>query len=158
MAIKQKTWGAVLGFGMAVVLNNSVWAVEAKPGAMPPVAHKSAQEGQACHADLLKQRMAKLHDALKLSAEQEGAWTNFLAGMKPADMQHEHEEFAQTDAHPMSTPDRLDRMAEHMKAHQLKMAEHAAQVRTFYDTLTTEQKSIFDRHFMEHHLGGMPPR
>jgi len=51
----------------------------------------------------------------------------------------------------MSTPDRLDQMLDNMKSHEKNMTEHAAAVRTFYGTLTPDQKKVFDKHFQPRH-------
>jgi hypothetical protein len=67
--------------------------------------------------------------------------------MKPVEMDKpEHQDWAA-----MSTPDRLDKMLDNMKSHEKSMAEHAATVRAFYDTLTQDQKKVFDKHFQAHH-------
>ena len=83
---------------------------------------------------------------MKLSASQEAGWEDFSAKMKPVEMAiHEHQDWAK-----MSTPDRLDHMLANMKSHEQKLADRAAAVRTFYDTLSSEQKKVFDASFHGH--------
>ncbi len=151
MNVTQKTLRAILGLGLVALLSNSALAADASASTQQPAAHTWHKDGQDCHADFLKKHMAKLHDALKLSADQEGAWANFLAGMKPDDMAKDHDKAAHQDWHAMSTPDKLDRMLDRMKAHEARLAEHAANVRTFYNTLSADQQKTFDQHFMHHH-------
>ena len=94
--------------------------------------------------------MAKLHDDLKLTSAQETAWTEFSNKIKPVKMDKEEMNKSHSqDWKDMSTPDRLDKMLDHMKSRETKMGEHAAAVRTFYATLTPDQQKIFDRRFEE---------
>ena len=104
------------------------------------------------HGAYFEKRMSALHTALKLTAAQEAGWTEFSGKMKPAEMA-KHEDWAK-----LSTPDRLDHMLEGMKLHEQSMIEHVAAVKTFYTTLTAEQKATFDSNFtgrypMGHHHG-----
>lgn len=69
--------------------------------------------------------------------------------MKPADMADKSGQAAHQDWRALSAPDKLDRMLEMMKAREKNLAEHAATVRAFYDTLSVEQKQTFDKHFMQ---------
>lgn len=91
--------------------------------------------------------MAALHDALKLTPDQEVAWTQFSDKMKPVKM----DKPGQQSWKDMSTPDRLDRMLDNMKSHEKKMAERAEAVRAFYGALTPDQQKVFDKRFQAHH-------
>jgi len=147
MSIKQKSLVALLGFGLFALLNSSVFATEPNLATNSEGAHSWSKDQKDCHEDHFAKHMSILHDALKLSANQESAWTVFSNKMKPVGI----DQVAHQDWHNMSTPDRFDHMLEMMKAHEKTMAEHAATVRTFYDTLSADQKKIFDEHFQEHH-------
>jgi Spy/CpxP family protein refolding chaperone len=94
-----------------------------------------------------EKHMAKLHDALKLTAAQETAWTEFSNKMKPVNM----EKPGHQDWKNLSTPDRLDKILENMKSHEKQLTEHAATVRTFYGALTPDQQKIFDHQFQAYH-------
>jgi len=112
-------------------------------------AHEPSHQGceyssEKTHNAYFEKHMASLHSALKLGTSQEANWTEFSGKMKPAEMQmHEHQDWAK-----LSTPDRLDRMLDGMKLHEKSMTEHVAAVKTFYDTLTADQKKTFDSEFM----------
>ncbi len=94
-----------------------------------------------------EKHLAKLHESLKLTAAQEAAWSEFSNKMRPAKTEHP----GHGDWKDMSTPDRLDRMLDDMKAREKELADHAAAVRAFYGTLTPDQQRIFDRRFMVYH-------
>jgi len=154
MNVAQKTLGTLLGIGFAALLSNSVLANE-PPESKGECAHfwsKEQKEGYGANFD---KRMSALHTALKLSANQEAAWTEFSNKIKPVKM----EKPMHQDWKDLSTPDRLDRMLSNVKAHEQRMTEHAAAVRAFYDTLTQDQKKVFDKHFQRHHQrhGGHSP-
>lgn len=81
---------------------------------------------------------ARLHQALKLTPEQEPAWQALMAS-EPTPMA------APTDDGPsLSTPERAERMLGRMKAHEAQMSAHVEALKTFYATLSPEQKKTFD--------------
>ena len=142
----QKSLGVLLGFGLLALLGNSVLANEQDTTTKNANVHSASKAHMGCHDRHFAKQMAALHTALALSASQEGAWAEFVNKMKPDEM-HMH---AHQDWREMSTPGRFDRMLENMKSREKNMAEHALAVRAFYDTLTQEQKKIFDTYFQAH--------
>lgn len=95
-------------------------------------------------------RNADMKAALKITAAQEGAWTNYTAAMKPpVDLMTKRPDRAEMDK--LTTPERIDKMktlrAEHMSA----MDKRADATKAFYATLTPEQKKAFDDNTMRHH-------
>lgn len=100
-------------------------------------------------AERMEQHHRKLHDALKLNAEQEAAWKKLIASEHP--MGKGRRDAAKAgDAATLSTPERAERMLEHMKAQQAAMAEHIVVLKAFYGQLSPEQQKIFD----DAHRGG----
>ena len=94
----------------------------------------------------MQQREARLHQDLKLTAAQEPAWKTFTSKVKPAAGERpKHEELAGLKA-----PERMERMAEHMKQREARMTERVAAVKEFYAVLTPEQQKVFDANFMAH--------
>lgn len=148
MNITQKSISRLLGIGLVALLSNSVLAHE-MTSLKGDCGHSRGQEhgcGDGCgHDTQVDKHMSALHTALKLSSSQEAAWTEFSGKMKPVKMDMP----GRQDLTDMNTPDRLDKMLDSMKSHEKAMAEHAATVRAFYDTLTQEQKKVFDKHFQE---------
>lgn len=134
----------MLSISLSVLLSNSVLANE-KMSSKNECRHSGNKEGgYAAHFD---SRMSTLHTALQLTSAQEVSWTEFLNKIKPVKI----DKPVPQDWKNMSAPDRLDKMLSLMKSHEIKMTEHAAAVRAFYDTLTQDQKTIFDEHFKMHH-------
>lgn len=104
-------------------------------------------------------RSAELKAKLKITAAQESAWTTFTTSMKPpaakARPDINREELAK-----LSTPERLDKMkamrTEHAASRTSEMEQRDQAVKTFYGTLSAEQKKVFDAEFakMKNHRGG----
>lgn len=145
MNITQKSISRLLGIGLVALLSNSVLAHEQSSDCEHSWGKEYGAGGRFDHADRFDKRMSALHTALKLSSSQEAAWTEFSGKMKPVKMDMP----GRQDWTDMNTPDRLDKMLDSMKSHEKAMAEHAETVRAFYDTLTQEQKKVFDKHFQE---------
>lgn len=87
------------------------------------------------------QRASDLKAKLKLSAEQEAAWNTYVAAMKPP-ARPPLPPRAEIDK--LSTPERLDRMRELRQQREAEFDKRDAATRTFYGTLSAEQKKIFD--------------
>ena len=92
-------------------------------------------------AKMMEQHHNRLHEALKLSAEQEPAWQKLMDAeqIKPALSGGKPEDWAK-----LNTPARAEKMLELTKARQEHMAEHVAALKTFYAVLTPEQQKAFD--------------
>ena len=102
----------------------------------------------------MDKRNAALKAKLKLSAAQEPAWATYTAAMKPpADMmarQAQHNELAK-----LPTPESIDKMkalhSQHMTEMTATMDKQGEATKTFYATLTPEQKKLFDSAVMPRH-------
>jgi periplasmic protein CpxP/Spy len=99
-------------------------------------------------------RHADLKAKLKLTAAQEGAWTTYIAAMKPpASMMANRPDRAEMAKLP--TPERIDKMkalhTQHMAEMTAMMDKHGEATKAFYATLTAEQKTVFDTQSMGHH-------
>ena len=92
----------------------------------------------------------KLHAALKLKPEQEGAWKKLM------DTEPHRTKVApgkSEDWSKLTTPERADKMLERMKEHQAQQTEHVAALKEFYAVLTPEQKKTFDNFHSAPHAG-----
>ncbi len=112
--------------------------------------------------------MAELKTKLKVTAEQEGAWTSFTTAMKPpARMDRQHPDRAEWAK--LTTPERIDKMralrTQHMAERTAAMDKREDATKAFYATLNADQKKIFDAeharmgrhhggHRGGHHVGG----
>lgn len=95
------------------------------------------------HAKMLEQHHKQLHDALKLTPEQEPAWNTLMS----TEQQKRVTAGARTeDWSKLKAPERADKMLEFAKARQEQMSEHVAALKAFYATLTPEQQQIFEDH------------
>ncbi len=143
---------AALAGSLALSLAASASAQNAPP---PP---PGAADGQARHWDpaQMRARMEErrqrrqqiLHDALGLRADQEGAWQAFMASRRPPDgergrgMRRPGE--GDGERAELTTPQRLDRMAQRMSEHEARFAQRAAATKAFYAALDPRQQKTFD--------------
>ena len=99
--------------------------------------HFDGERMQAFHA----KRMATLKEKLKLSPEQESAWTAFNSATQPpkAPARPDATEWSKLD-----TPARIDRMQALHNERSQHMTQVADATKTFYAALNAEQKKIFD--------------
>lgn len=94
--------------------------------------------------------LADLKAKLKIAASQEAGWTSFAEAMKPpVNMMGKRPDRAEMDK--LSTPERIDKMRalhkEHMTAMEAAMDKRGDATKTFYATLSPEQKKVFDTEF-----------
>jgi Spy/CpxP family protein refolding chaperone len=117
--------------------------------AEPGCDHKGGHSER--HAKMMEQHHNQLHDALKLTTEQEPAWKKLMDSEqpRPALSGGQPEDWAKLNA-----PERAEKMLELSKARQVQMAEHVAALKAFYAMLTPEQQKVFED-FHSEHRGGM---
>ena len=88
-----------------------------------------------------EQHLAKLHDKLKLTAQQEPAWKKFAAQPPVFDGTNRPDP---AEMEKLNAPQRLEKGLEHMKAMEAKLTAHLAALKEFNAVLTPEQQKIFD--------------
>ena len=127
----------------SILLASSLGVVAAPLVADPqncgPMGTRSENWGQ--RAGNIEMHHQKLHAALKLMPEQEGAWKKLM------DSEPHRTKVApgkSEDWSKLTTPERADKMLERMKEHQAQQTEHVAALKEFYAVLTPEQKKTFD--------------
>jgi Spy/CpxP family protein refolding chaperone len=96
-------------------------------------------------AERMKERQQKLHESLKLNPEQEKAWVKFQES-HPFQGNADRPDRAAMDK--LTAPERAEKMLEQSRKHQDVMSKHVSAMKSFYDTLTPEQKKTFDEHSM----------
>lgn len=139
---------AVLGSGGAAV---AVHAQESNPKAAAVERHHGDRAAHIAKRQAhMAQRQARLHDQLKLSAEQEPAWAAWTAASKPGERpaRGERGQWASKSA-----PERMEMQLEMARKHVASMETRLAALNTFYATLSPEQKKVFDENTMRrgHH-------
>lgn len=120
----------------------------ASPASAP---NRSAEQGkrmqqrhQAMQAGMEKHH-ARLHEQLKLTPQQEGAWTAFMEATKPRQAPMSDAAKAERQAMAsMNAPERMEKMLGHAKDRLARMQQHLDALKTFYAVLTPEQQKIFD--------------
>ena len=111
--------------------------------------------------DRMAKRLADLKTMLRITPAQEGAWSAFTAGMKPAagawaQRSPEEREKLRAEMDKLSTPERIDRMrALQNERHTRMTAEmdrRATATKALYAALGAEQQKVFDVAYkrMEH--------
>ena len=91
----------------------------------------------------MDQRHAVLKTQLKLSADQEAAWTAFDAAHKvPGMMNKQRPDRAEMAK--LTTPERIDKMKAMRAEHQAEADKRADSTKAFYAVLNAEQKKVFD--------------
>ena len=103
-----------------------------------------------------EKNLSELKGKLKLTKDQEPAWKTFSDQVKDqaksmAAMMDKNKEGMQDMTKP--APDRMAMMASMMKDRAQTMSTMADNLKTFYATLTPEQKVTFDKVHMEHMKG-----
>ena len=107
-----------------------------------------------------EKNLANLHTALKLTPDQEAAWKTWSEQIKAGkeERKERREEFANWQNLPAI--ERMEKALEFSKARQAHLEAAIAATKTFYATLTPEQKPVFDQQFRfwpHHWKGGMEP-
>ena len=107
------------------------------------------------------QHLTELKAKLNLQAAQEPAWSTFTQSMQhPARMAHPE----RASLEKMTTPERLDMMQALKAQRDAHIQQRADATKTFYATLSADQKQVFDQetarmmkglgsHAMKHHGG-----
>ena len=97
--------------------------------------------------------LSELKAELKLTKDQEPAWQTFSdqVNAQAKNMASMHDKMkGDMQNMPMTMPDRMAMMADMMKERAQNMTAMADAVKTFYATLTPEQKNTFDKMHMSH--------
>jgi len=113
----------------------------------------------------IEERMAELRKELKLTPAQEADWNAWSAKIKEI---REAKKQSRPDREAMKSlpaPERLEKMIAHSKAKTAHLEEALAATKTFYATLTPEQRKVFDdltpfggrAHKWKHHGGPRHP-
>lgn len=92
-----------------------------------------------------EERMNRLHQELKLTADQEAAWTAWTAKVTAS---FEATKAKRPDFKAMgdlSAPERMEKYIEYRKEKQARMEAGLADLKAFYATLTPEQQKVFDK-------------
>ncbi len=152
MQTKQFLLTSALALGLSLPAAYSI-AAPMEHGPMAGGMH-SEKMHKMMQPEAVQARLDKLKTALKLRNKQEADWKRY------ADFMLEHSKAKQekikawrNTEQPKTVPEKMERMLEHARDHVAHMEKASAETRHFYDTLSTEQKAIFDQQhpMMRHH-------
>ncbi|EJL24610.1 Protein of unknown function (DUF1520) [Caulobacter sp. AP07] len=102
----------------------------------PPMMHRHRMDPEA--------RAQHLRDVLQLRSDQDGALKAYLAAIEPKDRADWKRDDEDGPKAPLTTPQRLDREAEHMARAAEAFKARAAATRSFYAALSPSQQKAFD--------------
>lgn len=147
------------GLGVAAIAQSQTPpAPTAGPGAAPQTMqgergrhHGDPAQFRARMEERMAKRLGELKQKLQVTPAQEGAWTAWTGALKPANLQRpDRAEFER-----LTTPERIDRMRALRTQRNAEMDKRFDATKTFYGTLTAEQKKVFDAEGMRFLRGGM---
>lgn len=112
-----------------------------------------AEKMQARMGEQMAKRQADLKVQLKLTAEQESAWTAFTAAMTPPQWgKTSRPNPAEMQA--LTTPQRIEKMQALRAERESQMTKRLEATKAFYAVLTPEQQKVFDAQPMPGKQGG----
>jgi len=99
-----------------------------------------------------EQRLETLKSDLKLNVSQEAAWSEWVSKIKGDHKSWEEKRKNAESLASLPALDRMEKMLAFSKEHIARQEERLAATKTFYATLSPEQRQIFDKDFkFEHH-------
>lgn len=130
----------------------SAAAVQAQESAAPaaPPAHRGWDPTQfrARVEARRAERLKALHDVLAIRPDQESAFQTFASALRAPGGQPGRKPQDRAALTNLTTPERLDRMAQRMQErtarHQARFAQRATATKAFYATLDPTQQKAFD--------------
>jgi hypothetical protein len=142
--VKRAAAAAVLCLGLTAAAA-AAGAQDRPAGPGGPPRGDRAAERQKMFDTFRQQREQRLHDLLQIRPDQEGALRAYLAAVEPQRKPGDRGRDGRPDqGKPMTTPERLDRMAARMAERQQRFQATAAATRTFYAALNADQRKAFD--------------
>jgi protein CpxP len=138
----------------ALSLGSAAFAVQAQDATPQAPAQQGAHAGHRQmptpeqRAAFRAQRIAKLHDELKITPAQESAWNSFVASMQPpapAVQNRTHDRSADRAAWAnMTAPERMAKMIDLQKKRTAALEQRQGALSSFYSVLSPDQKKTFD--------------
>jgi periplasmic protein CpxP/Spy len=152
--MKHTTKIFVLSLTISGLLTAQSALAESTNAAVPVKQEPVSETPKKCdHGEGKEKRLETLKSDLKLNASQEIAWTEWVGKIKGDHKDWEEnrkniESFANLPA-----LERMEKMLTFSKEHIAKQESRLAATKTFYATLSPEQRQIFDKNFRFEHCG-----
>ena len=152
--IRKGLFATVLSLGLgsfaapslAQIATPGAAAAKAEPGRYAHAASREERQAkragrQVRHAERFAKRQAALHDALKLTSGQEGAWNAYVNASKPVPRAAHGE---RPDWKTLSAPARMEKRLAMSRERIARMEARLAALNGFYTVLSAEQRKTFD--------------
>lgn len=110
---------------------------------VPAVADRNDCGMGAFQMESSPQHEKRVHNALNLTTQQEGAWQKYLQSLRQQPSGGQSGKRA--DWATLSAPERAEQVLEASKKNQEHMAQQVSGMKTFYATLSPEQQKTFDK-------------
>ncbi|MCE3265227.1 MAG: hypothetical protein K0R43_4306 [Pseudoduganella sp.] len=131
----------------AFVISATVMAMGA--AALPAIAAEGPQHQYAAtkfdpakRQERMDLHATRMHETLKITPAQEGAWQAYLSALK-ANMP-QRGQFDRAAFKEMSAPERMEKRIDMAKSRIVRMENNLAATKTLYAVLTPEQQKVFD--------------
>ncbi len=141
---------AAIGIGASGAVGTLALAQSAAP-AGAQMQHEHGRPSPEKMAEHAARREAALHDALKLTPQQESAWTTYIAKMHAGQpMQRPNHEQMEK----MPAPERMEKMLAMMRDRERRLSDRLEATKPLYAVLTPTQRTVFDQQSRGKHHGG----
>ncbi|WP_050475945.1 Spy/CpxP family protein refolding chaperone [Herbaspirillum rhizosphaerae] len=151
--LKKRLMIGVAAAGIGLTAMSSFAQMPPADGNAPAGRHAPTADQIAKFEQHRAKRQAALHDKLKITAAQEGAWKTFTEKTTPMHPATPPVRPSKDEWNKLTTPERLDRHLDMMKKMEARMTDRIAATKEFYAVLSPEQQKTFDQEFrkMEEH-------
>ena len=152
--MKHTTRIAILTLAISGLLAGRNMLAEPADAAAPSKPKIASEEPKKCDRWEGKEKhLEALKSDLKLNANQEAAWTEWAAKIKEDRKGWEEKRKNVESWANLPVPDRMEKMLAFSKEHIAKQEARLAATKTFYATLSPEQRQAFDKDFNFEHNG-----
>jgi periplasmic protein CpxP/Spy len=161
MTFARQPLQSLLLAGLLAATGLAATAQTATPTPPPAAAQKAGPHGgpggwghgdPAKMQERINKRLGELKTTLKITSAQEPAWSAFAASFQPPAQRPARPDRAAFEK--MTTPERIDAMRTMRDARNTRMDQRASATKTFYATLSAEQKKTFDEASLKMLRGG----
>lgn len=151
--MKHKTRIALLTLAILSLLTGQNVQAEPINTAAPGKPKPTSEQPKKCERwEGQEKRLETLKSDLKLNANQEAAWTEWVGKIKGDHKDWEEKRKSAESWASLPAPDRMEKMLAFSKEHIARQEAHLAATKTFYAMLSPEQRKTFDKGFnFEHH-------
>jgi len=152
--MKHRTKIAILTLAISsLLIGRNVLAEPAAVAAIGKPAVASEQPKKCDRWEGEEKRLETLKSDLKLNPNQEAAWAEWAGKIKGDHVGWEEMHKSEQTWASLPAPDRMEKMLALSKEHIARQEVRLAATKTFYATLSPEQRKIFDKGFNFKHHG-----